>query len=606
MSPSRYPAVVFFCALCLAGTVVSCKSAGSSSPTAAAAGSLSAQEEIRDLEEAWELQGAYSRRKLRPRLEAFLLRYPFDPSGTRVRLMLAQIALLEHRLKAAEQLLGPVIKGPGGSAKDEASVIQAAVECEQGKFDQALARLEPLRGKLLTPEARDQFSRVRTRAALSAKRFRLALDAMTVWLVEAGPAAAPVKEWIAVALTEIPSRALAQLLSDWPSQSGSSAEDQARDYLHRLFIEHLTSVALETKDHQLARDLLELSPPWLRASESGDALAVLAALAEREARVVGRSVGVVLGGQTALARKRSMRLGAGLMRRLGTLSEGEPSIKLLVSEDRGSVTSALGMLSGLGASVLIAGVTPESADEAVEFAAARGVPVIVVSPPAKVPLGNFGFVFGPDMSTEQEAMRGPPLDGREFEYVSEPLVCSPGVGAKAAFPVSTWVAAGVQAVGVLTEASCVRALIDQRRKAGVDFAIVAGLTSGNENFQEDNLYRLETGDFPQAGALTKSAELSAEERLLLEGEQTDAAKLTDWFATLGEDVGTLVHAALSSLPETEVIERNAVRERHLRTKSALETARGKLVSTEARGFSKDHTISRTFRVVKITGETRRP
>src|SRR5690606_22111151 len=107
------------------------------------------------------------------------------------------------------------------------------------------------------------------------------------------------------------------------------------------------------------------------------------ALAQEEAQIRGRSVGVVLGGATVEERRRSVRVALGLRRGLrasaGDQESEEQSIEFLSAENRGSLGAALGMLSSLGASILVAGVNDEGALEALSFSEVRKVPVVVMN-----------------------------------------------------------------------------------------------------------------------------------------------------------------------------------------------------------------------------------
>jgi hypothetical protein len=94
---------------------------------------------------------------------------------------------MERRLDSATEILKPILRGSPGPARDEAEVILAAIENRRGNHQGALDLLAPLEGKLLSREARDQFARERTNAAIAARRWRLAVDSMIAWLAETHP-----------------------------------------------------------------------------------------------------------------------------------------------------------------------------------------------------------------------------------------------------------------------------------------------------------------------------------------------------------------------------------------------------------------------------------
>ncbi len=92
----------------------------------------------------------------------------------------------------------------------------------------------------------------------------------------------------------VPEQALARVLEDW---SPRTDEHDGRTFVTEVIVRHLSKRALETDDPRLARQLLEHSPTWLRTSEAGDALTLLASRAEEEAHVSGRLVGGGGGGR---------------------------------------------------------------------------------------------------------------------------------------------------------------------------------------------------------------------------------------------------------------------------------------------------------------------
>src|SRR5690606_15180159 len=123
-----------------------------------------------------------------------------------------------------EEILSPLLNGPVGWARDEAQVILAALENRRGNPEKALRLLEPLHGKLLSREARDQYARERTNAALSTRRWRLAVSATISWLSESGMHSRAAKEWTTQSLNQIPTRALSRLLADWDKDLSSPSD----------------------------------------------------------------------------------------------------------------------------------------------------------------------------------------------------------------------------------------------------------------------------------------------------------------------------------------------------------------------------------------------
>lgn len=563
-----------------------------------------AQAEFRQIEEEWEIRGELSRAELRPRLEEYVENHADEPNAERARLMLSQIALSERRLGSAEEILSPLLNGSVGWARDEAQVILAALENRRGNPEKALRLLEPLHGKLLSREARDQYARERTNAALSTRRWRLAVSATISWLSESGMHSRAAKEWTTQSLNQIPTRALSRLLADWNKDLSSPSDQAASDWVHRLVIERLTDEALRTRDPLLARDLLQHAPPWLRAGEKGDELALLSALAQQEAKIAGRSVGIVVGGKSATQKRRSVRLALGLVRGLDLgLARGAPDgIQLLAVEERGSIETALGTLSGLGASILIAGVDNQGAIEALHFAESRKVPVVVMDDPRLNETLSFGFVFGVGLDAQKEAARLSQARAGKWGFVGEGKIpCSPfgqrpGVGN---FPLSGLRQEGIDSILVLGDAACCRSVSQELQTLGWAPYVVWGLEGAHASlgFGSEPV-RLAAGEFPQVGTEVLGAQLSEKERLIQRGQTPPPSPAGDWYFSLGHDAAKLVRTALSSLPETQATEKEEVKKLHERARQALLDARAELLTTQSKGFSSSLRMERHLRTVR--------
>lgn len=580
-----------------------CGGSGDRVPDVAVAGSVAAQQELRKLEERWELSSSIGRRELRPELEDFVQKYRTDPSVARARLLLAQIALVEERFGAVEEVLAPLLSSQG-SARDEAQVILAALDNRRGHYEKALSRLSPLQGKLLSADARDQYARERTLAAMKARKWRLTMEAMTNWLTEPGTDQKLVREWIASAIIEMPPRALSRLLADWPESEGDPKKEAASDWLRRHVIEHLTTLALASRDAMLARDLLKWSPTWLRTGKSGDELSILAALAQKDAQIVGRSIGVVLGGDSADERRRSVRVGLGVMR--GIQAEATrtktPGVQFLSSERRGSLSAALSELSSLGASILVAGVEEKGASEALAFGEKHQVPVVVLSDPGQTQALSFGFIFGEGASSEMKAAEQALPEVEKWAIVGgESLPCPSEVSRPGTltFPFSDWRQTGVSGVLLLGDEACARRFSREAASLAWRPSIVLGLESAHSSSAAlSTAHWLSVGQFPVRQALPAGDQISDLERALSEGEAPPEVRPRDWYFTLGVDVATLASRALGTLPESAATLREEVRKRHQLARDALLRATAALTSTDAGGFAGRHRIARTLSVVK--------
>lgn len=581
--------------------IFACGGSGPQQPKLAAAASTEAQKQLRDLEARWEVASPVQRRELRSELSTFIADHGSDPSVARARILLAQIAMVEGRLGTAEEIIQPVLRGDAGRTRDEARVIHAAILHRRGQHDEALAILEPLEGKLLTAEARQEYSRTRVMAALSARRWRLAMAAMTTWIHEADDRREEARDWVRRSIDQFPTPALSRMLADWER---GERNKEAADWLRKVIIDYLTGQALEKRDAHLARDLLEHAPTWLRASEAGEELALLAAQAQEEAQISGHTVGVVVGGNTADERRRSTQVALGLVQGFQQAEGDAPSIKLLAEDERDSITTALATLMGNGASALVAGVSPDTALLALTFAESRKVPIVVMSDPGSVADKgwHYGFVFGESETTQANAMRTATQflgSGSPAQWVfvgsaqlsCEPALSRPGVPL---FPVGSWYENQVGAVGVLGDASCARRVARELAARSDPLPVVLGLEAAAGPLPEiETLWSLQAGRFPQKRHRRSSNHFTEE-------ENDKSSPAVGWYDVLGRDVARLMGAAMSSLPETTVRDPAAVRKRHDEVRDALARAKTQLVSTNAPGFAGGSRVQRELTLEAVS------
>lgn len=567
-SAGRWSTLLFVAWACTPGR-------SSEVPRVVAAESRDAQIDLRDLREQWALATTAGRKLLRPDLENFLARHRTDPTTAEVRVMLAQVALSERRYGAVREILQPVLDGEAGTVRDEAELVLASLDNAEGRHRSALLRLDPLRGKMLSDSARDQWYRESVVAALEVRRWRLAVESMSDWLSQTGGQSREARAWVLEVLLEVPVPALARLLEgDEQESNANEKEAAARDWLQRQIVEHLSRVAIEAEDPKLARDLLTKGPSWLRATPHGDRLVVLSARAARDARVSGRLLGVVVGGESAEARSRSIRVAAGLADVLG--AEGiDGQVRLLPVENRDSTQAALGTLSGLGAGLLIAGVDEKSASQALSFAAEMRVPVISLHPPESSVASPFAFVLGVSREEQLTVARGAFPSATQWVSLSTRSECQGGSRASAA-----------SGFFILGQEPCLRQLAHW--SADHDGPLVVGLDAAQGPFRAGRLFHyLRAGSFPDALWFQGAAS----------GERPE-----DWFFVLGRDAARLARAALVTLPSSSVEEQRRVEERHLQVAEALRRVRVDLASSDARGFDETGRLGHSLQVVSSLTE----
>lgn len=556
-------------------------------------GSSESERELRALEERWEVSSPSERAALRPELESYVARFTTDPGVGRARLLLARLFVDAREYAAAAATLDPVLRGPSGRVRDEAEVVQAIVEGETGRPDAALARLEPLRGKLFTAELRRLWSKQRARAALETRRWRLVVEALGDWVAESGAERSEVEAFTRAAVRDIPTAALARVIVDGQAANGSTNEQlEAHAWVEKIIIERLTDEALDKKDSRLARDLLTHSPTWLRASEAGDELALLAALVEDGVRIAGRVVGVVVGGATATERQRTAQLASGILERLESSGDAA-GFQLIAEENRGSISTALGTLSSRGASLLVAGVDAPGAELALKFAEARQIPLLTAGVPEALPSAQFGFVLGQSEAAEREALaraldergvtRHVLIGGRGLSCESR--LDRPGTPR---FPAGEWTLEGVHGLILLADPTCAGHVSTEARGVEPRPWLAFGL-EGAEGPRPTGfrVLSLATGRFPSAIAAPPTDRVSGD---------VSPTLVASWYRVLGRDVAALAQATLGRISDAPVSDERGVRERHDRVRAALRTVTVELESTESRGFAERQVLTRTLRV----------
>ncbi len=431
-------------------------------------------------------------------------------------------------------------------------------------------------------------------ALLAEHRWADALDAMVIWITGSGRRAEGARRYARESLPSFPDDALIAHLRAWKAGPLGKGQGAARDYVQRAIVEHLTMRALERKSETLARDLLAASPPWLRATEEGEQLSVLALAARGEARVLGRAVGIVVGGPNEAAATRSSRVALGLMR--GLAGSG---VELLVEEARGSMPAALGGLSGLGATVLVGGVDELSAGEALTFAESRRVAVVTFARPERF-AGNagYGFVFFGGEARERQLLEQTIAPGEASGVLlvgtdREPCPVAPS---RPGVLLPLFVAANERmlAVLVLGSAACAELSLAQLDALPGSVPLLLGLAASAtapSAAKGREVRYLGAGKFPLPARSSASAR-SAEE---------DSASVSreSWYEALGEDLGRLLAAALADQPDADAENPSEVRARHDRARDALERAEAELGTTKARGFAGKHELEREIIVHRL-------
>lgn len=549
---------------------------------------------LRSLEEQWEVLPLHQRVALEGELLELIEQGQTDPGVARARLLLGWLLFYQERWEEAQAVLLPLLQAGRSRVRDEAEVIQAAIENRQGLHEEALLRLQPLSGKLFSDELGDLYTEETIRAALRLRRWRLAVDTMAIWLERVSRRRPDKELWVRAALQDVPSSALLRILVDWHEAEEES--NWARDWLEAEMIDLLATEAFTRKDPRLARDLLLYAPAALRVSERGDQLAQLAAQMYDDARVEGRLVGVVVGGESQAARRRSLQVAVGVLDELKQL-DPDGRLGVIVEEDRGALVSSLGVLSAQGASLLIAGVDEEGARAALEFAELRQVPVLsLVAPPSRPDPPQYGFVLGTREEEEQAALVEA-LQSRQLAPFAKVgaggFSCSsrllrPGLPR---FPVGEWSTEGVRALLVIGEPSCLLQVIQEAGGLRPAPWFAVGLESGVGPWPERvSILSLGAGQFPLGQAPHFQPRVSK--------TSDDSGSAPSWFEVLGRDAARWAQLALADLPDSPVQDEREVRRRHQLVRDALRAGSRALLSTHHKQWDASQRMPRDWEIVE--------
>ena len=522
-------------------------------------------------------------------LSIFVRRHPDDDRARLARAYLAWLYVDDGQLDLARATASPVISGPRGAAHDFAKVVLAAILVRERLPREALALLEPLVGKIVDSRERLIFGEQLVLALLGAKEYERFALAVVDWLAHTTP---EYRDEIERATAELLStleappleRALSALQHD---RAESPTRTPVRTWLLRALRDRLTRLAVSKSDASLARRLLDSGPPSLRATDQGRALNRVATQGAVSAKIVGRSVGLVLSLKDDASRRRSAEVTAGLSRALGLpgAAGDRTGVKLLLQEEQGGsgeMQRALSALAGQGAALLVAGVDDFGALDASSYAESEKIPVLLL---AGVPANSakFALAIGAADGTDRGSLdaafaaRG---NARRAYVGPGGVPCESVVAAgEQRFPIPAWKKEGVEAILLLGDAGCARELIFElgqtryRPALGFGFESVQALAASETPFPT---LTVASGRFPTQGGSGASI---------------------GWYEVLGHDAALLARAALRDFPSERVDEPKAVSKLHARAQAALLAASVELWSTDRRGFEGKTALQRTVRVI---------
>lgn len=506
---------------------------------------------------------------LRPALERFLARYPQDPRTINVKVLLAWVAIVEGDQTRAMRLIAEAQAVQAPSARDFAEVAAARLLLARQKPEPALAKLARLEGKLVDPAERLICSELRLQAALASRRFPEALQALSSYL-----AAAPAdlgdraRARAEAAVKSLPEGALESSLADLDAKARRGPLSPPDVWLRRVVRQRLIALAVEHRDAQLARRLLDSHPGLARSSEQAAELLQLAAGAGAGGGTRGSFVGLALEVGDADAERRSASVARGLSEALAASLPSAASLPIVVkATDAHHVGAALGELSSMGALALVAGVTDSAAEQAATWAVSAAAPVLLIRDTPELVISEMSFVLGTSDIDQFDAIQKELQRRNLSKWVR---VGSGGFDCRAAperagqprFPLAEWKRDGIDAVVVLGARSCVMELFAETREHKLPALLALGL-EGAEVLSSvgGRRFALAAGEFPSVKA---AADVPA-----------------DFYESLGHDAGALLRAAWAKLGGA-----TALADAKLRTKlpDALANVSLPLKTTDGSGF----------------------
>lgn len=495
--------------LCFFGSLGSACGGSSSDPTrpqASLASSYRAQRTLRELENTWTSATPQERLELQPRLAKALRLYGDDAAAATLRHYLAWIRLERGDLAGSEQLLSEDNQNAKGTANDFSRVLQAGVSLRRGNAVEALMQLQQLHGSLISPDHRATCDELLIEAALAQKQVALACHHMVDLLLNSPTLRQQAMQLkISNWLNRLPS---SEVEDAYASLGREQAPDQAerRKYtqvvnlLLGLVKRRLLDSALKEQDAELAQRIIEHYVP----GGDSEALATLAATGNLPARVVGRSVGLILELGNTLLSQRSAQVALGLSATLDLFAPksgvSETTLRTRTADEATGLSLAYQQLISDGAAIIVAGMDDASAATVAALAEREHMPTLLVTQPAAVPAPRWAFSLGEtsqritDLLSKWASARG--LTPQIIAAQDSRCGFEGAAVGKASFPVSEWQTQRVPSLLVLGNQNCAATLFDELSRAKYSPILLLGLDTAHLLGTAARTATLKAGSFP--------------------------------------------------------------------------------------------------------------
>jgi hypothetical protein len=544
----------------------------------------------------------------------------------------------------ADEQLALLTNLPEGATHNFALVARARSLRHAGRPVEAFELLRPLAGKMVDRHALELFQEELSLAAAEAHRDFEAIAYMDSWLRFADEDDREVaRKKIPEALARMPATVLEASLRAMRTGAGNGYTIE----MQRLVATRLAAYAVEAGDARLAQWLVD--PDAGTAVLAGDAGLLISELAIRHhdvESVNARTIGLILPTGSSEMRDVAADVARGVAWALElprkSVANGD-STRLITRDDGGrgdQVESVLDDVAGDGAAVIIAGFDPSSADRAVRWSEAHGVPVVVLSVPRQRRAMSSAFVVGEPndkvitvlaeaLSTRRETKVAIVTDNANLIDVAhvfeqhpklvpfQPVACElegRRVG-DTRFPLAAWEKAGYRTWLISGPEPCARdALRELAQMRGGLVALTLDATGPVEEGLAVKVISASAGLIPvltpgkdekradEAAATKRSGTKETPQSTLdpdIQRFMASFGSTPTWRTALGRDAAILARHAVASLPlDTTLDPREVVRRRSV-VRAELVKAKDRLWTTEATGVDASHGLPRTVRVVEI-------
>jgi hypothetical protein len=603
------PAAGFVAAL-LGASALDCASSQHTGPEpeVALANSAAAQGRFRALREQWVSSPLDARVALERPLIDFVQRYPNDPQGRWVRIYLAWISVQRGKLDDAARWLDLAEPGPAGAVSDLSGVVRAALGLSKGRADEAYRDLLALSGRLIDADDRLLCLDQLVLAALADHRYR---DAVLHMLELSAQAARRHRErtWrtLEPRLASIP---LPELEASLPSVSSDAIQNPsvapaeraaAVDWMRRTLLDLLSRSAIDEQNVALAQRLVA-SQDGPRGDEAEKSeLLLLATRGTLDRTVSGRTLGLALELGDAAKSQRSIDVASGIALTLDLAAparQSDPIVLTTRQVESGNVADALARLSGDGASLIVAGLDPEGARAAADFAGVSGLPVLLLHEPggSESPLPPNAFVLGASEARANEVLFAT-LEQRfrGVLRVGEGSVPCPSSDAELDSLIARAGAGGRRPrLQFDTDPSCARGVLMRFSDAVRPLLLGFGLDALGVAWDQpdaDEVWAVGAGKLPR---------LEGAHEGLATRWFTSKGRPPTWYEGLGHDAAQVASLALGSAPSEVVRDPTRVRAIYREVSQRLAGERWpELWTSDGERFDASRRLPREFRAERI-------